>query len=613
MATYAKEKGFTVQTLSTDPVASQAAGGSWSSGGTMNTARMTTLGTATGSSNAFVAGGYVGPPGRVTATESYNGTAWTEVTDIPTSYNYGNGIGTNTAAVFAGADPAAATTYLWNGSSWSTPGNDLNQNRFVGGTAGTSTAGAIFGGGEPAASDKQEHWDGTSWTETTDMNTGKKNCFSGSGIQTASMCIGYPNSPFTAEVWNGSAWTEIAELSTARGTGSGAGTTTAALFSGGQAPGYVAHTETYNGTAWTELNNLSTARGYIGNGGSGSSTGTTDAIVYGGSSPPGGSYDVTEEWSAPSTFTKQVDGQLFFNSTSNAFKVTEFNIPGATWASGGSLNSPRGYQTGAGTQTAGLAIAGYNNPPGALDVVESYNGTSWSELNEVNEARYEGGGSGTQTAAIFAAGNSPSVSNNTETWNGSSWTEVNELNQAKSAVMSTIGTTTAAIFAGGQNSSGTLINTVESWNGTNWTEVNEINTARQVMAEQGTQTAGFIAGGASAATYTSTAHEQWDGTSWTETTEINSGRYRLCGSGTQTSAIVAGGDEHPSPPSAKTEFWNGTAWTEVADMATARALGSSTPSGTSSAAFVTGSSDPGYSAATEEWTASLSNFTITSS
>ncbi len=65
---------------------------------------------------------------------------------------------------------------------------------------------------------------------------------------------------------------------------------------------------------------------------------------------------------------------------------------------------------------------------------------------------------------------------------------------------------------------------------------------------------------------------------------------------------MAGGDEHPSPPSAKTESWNGTAWTEVADMATARALGSSTPSGTSSAAFVTGSSDPGYSAATEEWT-----------
>ncbi len=39
MATYAKEKGFTVQTLSTDPVASQAAGGSWASGGDLNNRR----------------------------------------------------------------------------------------------------------------------------------------------------------------------------------------------------------------------------------------------------------------------------------------------------------------------------------------------------------------------------------------------------------------------------------------------------------------------------------------------------------------------------------------------------------------------------------------------
>ena len=37
MAKYSDIKGFTVQTLSTDTVASQAGGGSWSSGGTKNT------------------------------------------------------------------------------------------------------------------------------------------------------------------------------------------------------------------------------------------------------------------------------------------------------------------------------------------------------------------------------------------------------------------------------------------------------------------------------------------------------------------------------------------------------------------------------------------------
>ena len=332
MATYKEIKGITVQTVDSDPV---VFAGSWSSGGSLNTGKGSTLGTATGSSNAFVAGGYTaGSPNRTTTTESYNGTSWTEVADIPTAYNYGNGFGTNTASVFAGTDPSSATTYVWNGSAWATPGNNLNTARHVGGTSGTSTAGAIFGGAEPSDSAKQEHWDGTSWTETTDMNTGKKNCFSGTGIQTAAMCIGYPNSPFTAEVWNGSSWTEIAELNTARGTGSGAGTTTAALFSGGQAPGYRANTEQYNGTSWTELSDLSLARGYIGNGGSGSSTATTDAIVYGGLTTVG--VTNTEEWAfPPPTASTLTEGDIFLSAgtTLKGFGKAA-GIPSGTWASG---------------------------------------------------------------------------------------------------------------------------------------------------------------------------------------------------------------------------------------------------------------------------------------
>ena len=41
MAKYSDIKGFTVQTLSTDTIASQALGGAWASGGSMNTARST--------------------------------------------------------------------------------------------------------------------------------------------------------------------------------------------------------------------------------------------------------------------------------------------------------------------------------------------------------------------------------------------------------------------------------------------------------------------------------------------------------------------------------------------------------------------------------------------
>ena len=58
MAKYSDIKGFTVQTLSTDTVASQGAGGTWSSGGDMNTARIASTGTSSSSTNSIIAVSY---------------------------------------------------------------------------------------------------------------------------------------------------------------------------------------------------------------------------------------------------------------------------------------------------------------------------------------------------------------------------------------------------------------------------------------------------------------------------------------------------------------------------------------------------------------------------
>ena len=52
-----------------------------------------------------------------------------------------------------------------------------------------------------------------------------------------------------------------------------------------------------------------------------------------------------EEWTTtatPTTFAKITEGQLFFNSTTNTFKETITDIPAATWATGGNLNTGRG-------------------------------------------------------------------------------------------------------------------------------------------------------------------------------------------------------------------------------------------------------------------------------
>ena len=53
MAKYSDIKGFTVQTLSSDTVASQAAGGSWASGGSLSTDRTSAQSSGSGNDNAI--------------------------------------------------------------------------------------------------------------------------------------------------------------------------------------------------------------------------------------------------------------------------------------------------------------------------------------------------------------------------------------------------------------------------------------------------------------------------------------------------------------------------------------------------------------------------------
>jgi hypothetical protein len=54
-----------------------------------------------------------------------------------------------------------------------------------------------------------------------------------------------------------------------------------------------------------------------------------------------------------------IEGQVWYNSTSNVWKVEEATTAGS-WATGNNLNTARGYGlAGAGTQTAALAFGGY--------------------------------------------------------------------------------------------------------------------------------------------------------------------------------------------------------------------------------------------------------------
>ena len=82
MADYSTIKGFTVQTLASDPYTSAAASGTWASGGAMSTTRQQGASAQTAPQSAGqLAGG--GGPGSLTANnEQYDGTSWSEAADL---------------------------------------------------------------------------------------------------------------------------------------------------------------------------------------------------------------------------------------------------------------------------------------------------------------------------------------------------------------------------------------------------------------------------------------------------------------------------------------------------------------------------------------------------
>ena len=265
---------------------------------------------------------------------------------------------------------------------------------------------------------------------------------------------------------------------------SGFGSQTAGVIAGGEIGGSAsAEAFHYDGSAWTAGGNLNTHRNVAGAYG----TQTAGALV-GGHAPP----------------------------IPTGVSANHETYDASSWSEAGDLNTGRGYHATAnnGTTTAALAFSGLINPelnPSPFGAVgfktesEEYNGTSWAEGNDLSVGRQYISGAGIQTAAIAVGGNSPSVVDSTESYNGTSWTEVNDLNTARARAMAG-GTEDVAITAGG--STGSYVGIVEQWDGTSWTEVADLSTARGIGASGITASAadGFVAGGTPGPT---NATEEW--------------------------------------------------------------------------------------------------------
>ena len=79
---------------------------------------------------------------------------------------------------------------------------------------------------------------------------------------------------------------------------------------------------------------------------------------------------------------------------------------GGSWASGTAVNTARTsvMSSKSGTQSAYIIMGGLPPASPRLAITESWNGSSWTEVNDLNTGRSDGSSVGTSTAALTAGG-----------------------------------------------------------------------------------------------------------------------------------------------------------------------------------------------------------------
>jgi len=225
--------------------------------GSLNTARgyLGGFGTA---ALAVAAGGYTSPDTPQSLVEEYNGTSWSEETNLPGTRKSSGGCGTLTAGLIMGgstqqpyAPNVVDTAFEYDGSSWtSTPGN-MPEAKGLGCSGGTQTA-AYYAAGRygPGYTAKTTEYNGSTFSEAGDVVnlTGPPSGFQGAtGTVTAGLATG--GQPLATNTYDGTTWSTAPSYTTPRDRGMGGGTQAAAIIVGGSGPAapYTNLTEEFTG------------------------------------------------------------------------------------------------------------------------------------------------------------------------------------------------------------------------------------------------------------------------------------------------------------------------------------------------------------------------------
>jgi hypothetical protein len=213
-------------------------GTSWSTTGSLATARSLHCSSGTSQSAGLAYGG--SGASSLTSTEAFNGSSWSGGGNLPSTWNFGSGAGTSAAAWTATGEVSGvvANVYNYNGSSWSSR-TSLPSGRARSGLGGTQSAGFVVSGwnSTPVRIVETVNWNGVAWVISGNSSSARVNfaCAATSvsaGLNFGGLADGNAYSNLT-EQYNGFSWTVDSNLPVALQDLGGAGSLTAALSIGG--------------------------------------------------------------------------------------------------------------------------------------------------------------------------------------------------------------------------------------------------------------------------------------------------------------------------------------------------------------------------------------------
>ena len=274
-----------------------------------------------------------------------------------------------------------------------------------------------------------------------------------------------------------------------------------------------------------------------------------------------------KELSTDPTLDSSYEGQVWYNSATGTLRSL---VAFAAYSSGGNMNS--GVSTmGGGGSSSSQAISGKGNPaspPSDSNAAESYNGTAWTTLPNLNVAMRNCAGASQASTSAVIFGGTPPIGGQTELWDGSSWTNKTAMNNSRENLFGA-GSGTAALAFGGNpapNSAKT-----EEWSGpgNSWTNKTDMSQVRADAGAGGSVTSALVYGGSAPPGPRLATTEEYNGSSWTTKSDLNTTRAQLTGTGPNADNQIAQGGNDGSATAA-TETWDGTSWTTTSNLSTAR-------------------------------------------